>query len=296
MGPDGGPGCDRPFRACSDGSACSCPGPGTGCAFRYRRCANGKSCRRQCNKGQPHCPWFTKNRNRHDGIRIHNDGDNRPVNKEGGHNWGGDFPGNRPYPDLVNFYGPFGKLNGDRNHFTDRFASNNGDLNITQVDVFQGNFRGHENVIVGIQIYYGGVAGDLHGRSTGGAVSLPLGAGETIEKITIRSSEEGLSSPNNLIFSLDLETNTGIKISTRSTNRGKMHVIPQVRDNVNPKIMTFLEELASPSSQDMWLMIHLETCLDSSDSTSTIHRMYDFHWITLSDWPIILVEIYLLAF
>merc|ERR1712002_1252105 len=136
---------------------------------------------------------------RHDGIRIHNTGANRPGNKEGGHNWGGDFPGNRPYPDLVNFYGPFGKLSGERNHFTDRFPSNNGDLNITQVEVFQGNFRGHKHVIVGIQIYYDGNPGDLHGRSTGDSVSLTLGVGETIEKITIRSSEDGLPSPDNLI-------------------------------------------------------------------------------------------------
>merc|ERR1712243_66902 len=134
------------------------------------------------------------------------------------------------------------------------------------------------NVIVGIQIYYDGVPGDLHGRSTGDSVSLSLGAGETIYKITIQSSEEGLSSPNNLIFFLEFETSTGSKASTRPTSRGKMHVIPQVRDNVIPKIMTFLEELASPSSQDMWLMIHLETCLDSSDSTSTIHRIYDSYF------------------
>jgi len=90
-------------------------------------------------------------------------------------------------------------------------------------------------VIVGIQIYYDGNPGDLHGRSTGDSVSLTLGVGETIEKITIQSSEDGLPSPNNLIFSLEFETSTGAKASTRSTSRGKMHVIPQVRDNVIPK-------------------------------------------------------------
>merc|ERR1719312_595379 len=198
-----------------------------GCEYDELKCPNGQG-------KAPHCPWFTKNRNPHNGIRTYNDGPNRPGNKEGGHNWGGDFPGNRPFPDLVNFYGPFGKLNGDRKHFTDRFASKNGDLPITQVDVFQGNFRGHKNVIVGIQIYYGGVAGDLHGRSTGDSESLTLAADETIEKITIRSSEDGLSSPNNLIFFLAFETSAGIKINTRPTNRGKMQVIPQVRD-VIPK-------------------------------------------------------------
>jgi len=90
-------------------------------------------------------------------------------------------------------------------------------------------------VIVGIQIYYGGVAGELHGRSTDDSESLTLAADETIEKITIRSSEDGLSSPNNLIFFLEFESSTGSKISTRSTTRGKMHVLPQVRDNVIPK-------------------------------------------------------------
>jgi len=90
-------------------------------------------------------------------------------------------------------------------------------------------------VIVGIQIYYGGVPGELHGRSTDDSESLTLAADETIEKITIRSSEDGLSSPNNLIFFLEFESSTGSKISTRSTTRGKMHVLPQVRDNVIPK-------------------------------------------------------------
>jgi len=234
--PGGGPLCDRPFRPCSDGSACSCPGPGTGCAFVHKRCANGDKCHRQCKTGQPHCPWFTKNRNKHDGIRIFNTGDHRPGNKEGGHNWQGDFPGNRPYPDLVNFYGPFGKLAGDREHFTDRFASQNGDLPITQVDVFQGSYLGHKDVIVGIQIYYDGTPGELHGKSTGDSVSVSLGAGETIEKITIRSLEDGFKPlPNNFIFFLQFETSAGVIVSTKPTGRGNMHVIPQVRDNVIPR-------------------------------------------------------------
>merc|ERR1712126_344941 len=47
----------------------------------------------RCAKGQPHCPWWTKNRNKHDGIREFNTGDSRPGNK--GHNWGPDFAGNQ---------------------------------------------------------------------------------------------------------------------------------------------------------------------------------------------------------
>merc|ERR1712142_11257 len=70
--PGGGPRCDRPFTVCQDGSPCACPGGGKGCAFVHRRCANGDKCHRQCKTGQTHCPWFTKNRNPHNGTRIHN--------------------------------------------------------------------------------------------------------------------------------------------------------------------------------------------------------------------------------
>merc|ERR1712179_580828 len=80
--------------ACADGSQCKCPGGGEGCQFHYRRCANGQKCHRQCKSGVPHCPWFTKNRNKHDGIRVYNTGDNRPGNK--GHNWGPAYDGNKP--------------------------------------------------------------------------------------------------------------------------------------------------------------------------------------------------------
>jgi len=232
--PGGGPRCDRPFTVCQDGSPCACPGGGKGCAFVHRRCANGDKCHRQCKTGQPHCPWFTKNRNPHNGTRIHNAGPRRPGNKEGGHNWQGDFPGNRPYPDLVNQYGPFGKLSGERKHFTDRFASQNGDLPITQVKIFEGNYLGHKDVIVGIQFEYDGVPGEVRGKSTGRMVSASVPPGETIEKITIRSFEEGLPKPNNLIFFLKFELSDGTTIETTPTSRGKMHVIPQVRDNVIP--------------------------------------------------------------
>merc|ERR1712189_110710 len=63
------------------------------CQFHYRVCGNGQGCRKMCRKGQPHCPWWTKNRNKHDGIREFNTGDSRPGNK--GHNWGPDFAGNQ---------------------------------------------------------------------------------------------------------------------------------------------------------------------------------------------------------
>merc|ERR1711942_558635 len=72
---------------------CKCPGGGKGCQFRYRRCANKKRCRKRCKSGVPHCPWFTKNRNPHNGTRIHNTGPKRPGNKEGGHHWGGKYVG-----------------------------------------------------------------------------------------------------------------------------------------------------------------------------------------------------------
>merc|ERR1712133_60220 len=80
--------------ACADGSKCVCPGCGKNCQFHYRVCGNGQGCRKMCRKGQPHCPWWTKNRNKHDGIREFNTGDSRPGNK--GHNWGPDFAGNQP--------------------------------------------------------------------------------------------------------------------------------------------------------------------------------------------------------
>ena len=83
---------DKPFTPCADGSKCKCPGGGKGCQFRYRRCDNGQKCRKRCNSGVPHCPWFTKNRNPHNGTRIYNIGPERPGNKEGGHMWPG---GNR---------------------------------------------------------------------------------------------------------------------------------------------------------------------------------------------------------
>merc|ERR1711942_566799 len=92
---------DKPFHTCGDGSQCKCPGGGEGCKFRYRQCKNGQKCRKRCKSGVPHCPWFTKNRNPHNGTRIHNTGPNRPGNKEGGHHWGGNFVGN--HPDFGNF-------------------------------------------------------------------------------------------------------------------------------------------------------------------------------------------------
>ena len=85
---------DKPFAPCADGSKCVCPGGGKNCQFHYRVCGNGQGCRKMCRKGQPHCPWWTKNRNKHDGIREFNTGDSRPGNK--GHNWGPDFAGNQP--------------------------------------------------------------------------------------------------------------------------------------------------------------------------------------------------------
>merc|ERR1712136_690050 len=84
---------DKPFAPCADGSKCVCPGGGKNCQFHYRVCGNGQGCRKMCRKGQPHCPWWTKNRNKHDGIREFNTGDSRPGNK--GHNWGPDFAGNQ---------------------------------------------------------------------------------------------------------------------------------------------------------------------------------------------------------
>merc|ERR1719369_1599320 len=82
--------CDDGTRPiCSDGSKCVCPGGAKNCQFHYRVCGNGQGCRKMCRKGQPHCPWWTKNRNKHDGIREFNTGDSRPGNK--GHNWGPDL-------------------------------------------------------------------------------------------------------------------------------------------------------------------------------------------------------------
>merc|ERR1712098_372544 len=72
---------DKPRPACADGSKCSCPGGGKNCAFRFKVCANRKSCVTQCKKGVPHCPWWTKNRNKHDGIRNFNTGARRPGNR-----------------------------------------------------------------------------------------------------------------------------------------------------------------------------------------------------------------------
>merc|ERR1712106_696648 len=77
---------DKPFPACADGSKCHCPGGGKNCQFRYKVCDNGQHCRTRCRAGEPHCPWATKNRNPHNGVRDHNAGANRPGNK--GHNWG----------------------------------------------------------------------------------------------------------------------------------------------------------------------------------------------------------------
>merc|ERR1712168_37901 len=84
---------DKPFPACADGSKCHCPGGGKNCQFRYKVCGNGQSCRTQCRKGVPHCPWATKNRNKHDGVKTYNTGDNRPGNKA--KNWGPGFAGNK---------------------------------------------------------------------------------------------------------------------------------------------------------------------------------------------------------
>merc|ERR1712228_1054956 len=84
---------DKPFAPCADGSKCVCPGGGANCQFHYRVCGNGQGCRKMCRQGQPHCPWWTKNRNKHNGIREFNTGDSRPGNK--GHNWGPDFAGNQ---------------------------------------------------------------------------------------------------------------------------------------------------------------------------------------------------------
>merc|ERR1711915_211780 len=84
---------DKPFAPCADGSKCVCPGGGANCQFHYRVCGNGQGCRKMCRQGQPHCSWWTKNRNKHNGIREFNTGDSRPGNK--GHNWGPDFAGNQ---------------------------------------------------------------------------------------------------------------------------------------------------------------------------------------------------------
>ena len=83
---------DKPFSPCADGSKCSCPAGGKNCSFHYRVCSNGQGCRKMCRKGQPHCPWFTKNRNKHDGNKEFNKGEMRPGNK--GHNWGPYYIGN----------------------------------------------------------------------------------------------------------------------------------------------------------------------------------------------------------
>ena len=84
---------DKPFSPCADGSKGHCPGGGKGCQFHYKVCDNGQGCRKQCRSGEPHCPWATKNRNKHDGIRTHNAGDSRPGN--GPHQWGPGVAGNK---------------------------------------------------------------------------------------------------------------------------------------------------------------------------------------------------------
>jgi len=89
---------DKPFPVCADGSKCDCPGPGENCQFHYRKCANGQGCRKPCRSGVPHCPWFTKNRNKHDGNKVYNTGAERPANRPEGHHWGPKYKGNQAFP------------------------------------------------------------------------------------------------------------------------------------------------------------------------------------------------------
>lgn len=89
-------------------------------------------------------------------------------------------------------------------------------------------------MIVGIRISYDGTPADLHGRSTDGLVSVGLGAGQTITRITVFSFEEGLPRPYKFVNGLIFETSDGRTISAGS-QRGREHVIPSVRDNVIPR-------------------------------------------------------------
>merc|ERR1711970_1498930 len=92
------PPCDGATPVCNDGSEASCPGPGKNCQFHYKRCGNGQSCRKPCRSGVPHCPWWTKNRNKHDGNKVYNTGINRPANRPEGHHWGPTYTGNQAFP------------------------------------------------------------------------------------------------------------------------------------------------------------------------------------------------------
>jgi len=122
-------------------------------------------------------------------------------------------------------YGPYGRLNGTRKSFTDRVASD-----LSRVDVYKGSFRGNENVIVGIQLFYNGAAAGLHGRITEELESITVGP---IRKITIWSLEEGLPRPNKLVNGL--EFTVGKRKIFIGSRRGKKDVIPKVRDNVIPR-------------------------------------------------------------
>merc|ERR1712142_178382 len=88
---------DKPRPACPKGGPCKCPGGGKHCLFKFRRCPDGSKCHYRCrDHKQPHCPWWTKDRNEHDGIKIYNTGIRRPGNFPEGHHWGPDYAGNRP--------------------------------------------------------------------------------------------------------------------------------------------------------------------------------------------------------
>jgi len=96
--------CDIPFQPCEDGSIPTCKclkskakgKPKCKCPWEAKRCATPpRMPRKQCYDGQPpHCPWKTKNRNRHNGITNYNWGPDRPGNR--GHRWGAAYQGNRP--------------------------------------------------------------------------------------------------------------------------------------------------------------------------------------------------------
>merc|ERR1711887_480249 len=91
------PPCGGETPVCLDGSKCGCPGGGKNCQFRYKVCGNRQKCRKPCKSGVPHCPWATKNRNKHDGIRVYNTGDKRPGNRLP-HHWGPTYKGNQAFP------------------------------------------------------------------------------------------------------------------------------------------------------------------------------------------------------
>jgi len=88
--------CNLPYEPCHDGSHPRCRGVKQTCPWEAKRCKTPpRMPRTQCKDHMaPHCPWKTKNRNKHNGVSNYNFGADRPQNR--GHRWGAAYAGNRP--------------------------------------------------------------------------------------------------------------------------------------------------------------------------------------------------------